>query len=468
MSPVPDRERKVSPSDSQSSAGGAIGAAAGGAARNALRGMGYGEAALTLSPTGMLGRAAIKLGTAIGRGIARTLQGAGDGAYIEAPEPLDLTIYQWLIDICVASGAMSAGEVGIWLHAADRSTLLTAITHQPGGATGVDTVFAPDEATTEDGDTIPSGVHLGTHRSSRAYMIDAGADQERTTLEPEAVEGLDGDSSIADYFEAHQERLIGDEFGAGATLTNVQRALHVARTLGNAELAEAIRRKLFRANQYAVIETLNSPDSDRYERTPNSTYCNIYAADFAVMMGAYVPRVWWNNSAIRRLEGGATAVTSAQYNTMVAAQEDVSNVIRPLYPSPGNAGTIREMNADSLAAWFEAYGAGFGWNSVEDMHAAQESANAGQLVIAVAANTAGSGHISVIPSESEEHVARYNDDSEMTSPLQSQAGGTNYKFTDTRTSDYNWWEGRTYHTDGFYVHSGSVSSSVATPEELGR
>ena len=33
MSPVPDRERKVSPSDSQSSAGGGIGAAAGGAAR---------------------------------------------------------------------------------------------------------------------------------------------------------------------------------------------------------------------------------------------------------------------------------------------------------------------------------------------------------------------------------------------------------------------------------------------------
>lgn len=120
--------------------------------------------------------------------------------------------------------------------------------------------------------------------------------------------------------------------------------------------------------QYLDVE--NSP---RYKPTEASTYCNVYACDYAGCWGAYIPRVWGN------LKPGQLAVYGKN---------------------------VYELNANELYAWFASKGSAFGWKEATNEEAALSAANDGKLCILVAKNNAKkmlngrqvarSGHITIV------------------------------------------------------------------------
>lgn len=159
---------------------------------------------------------------------------------------------------------------------------------------------------------------------------------------------------------------------------------------------------------HRIIDFLDVEKSARYRRKPNATYCNIYAHDFAYLMRAYLPRVFWYDRAIE------------QQN------------FKCVYGS-----TVGELNANALWEWFEKYGSTFGWEKLESTSQAQRKANAGECVIMVAANKnrKRSGHIVVVVPESD-RMRGVGSGGITIWPAQSQAGGTNHKYFATR-----WWVG---------------------------
>lgn len=156
-----------------------------------------------------------------------------------------------------------------------------------------------------------------------------------------------------------------------------------------------------------IIDFLKVEKSARY--TPNSkqTFCNVYAHDFARLMGAYIPRVWWTDKAIKDKD-----FDSVRYG---------QNVV--------------EMNANALYAWFQKEGASFGWEELPRATEAQNFANEGKCVIAVAANLVASksGHITAVIPESSEFKP-VGSKGIWIKIVQSQAGRTNQ---DRFVS--NWW-----------------------------
>jgi peptidoglycan hydrolase-like protein with peptidoglycan-binding domain len=159
---------------------------------------------------------------------------------------------------------------------------------------------------------------------------------------------------------------------------------------------------------HRIVEFLNVEKSLRYKRTPKSTFCNIYAFDFAYLMRAYFPRVWWFDRAIE------TANFECKYGT-----------------------TVGELNANSLWEWFPEFGDQFGWKELENVSMAQKHANAGECVIMVAANKdrKKSGHIVVVVPESDRMMG-VGSGGIYIYPAQSQAGATNKKYFSSK-----WWNG---------------------------
>lgn len=165
-----------------------------------------------------------------------------------------------------------------------------------------------------------------------------------------------------------------------------------------------------------IIKFLDVEKSQRYKRTPSSTFCNIYAHDYARACGAYVPRVFWMQSAI-------------DYKTF-----------QPTYGK-----TVSEMTANALYVWFPKYGPQFGWREVDKVEA-QKLANEGKCVIMVAANKnkSRSGHIVAVVPETETHKAS-RAAGQMIAPLMSQAGATNKAYFSSK-----WWDG--HDPVKIYVH----------------
>lgn len=155
-----------------------------------------------------------------------------------------------------------------------------------------------------------------------------------------------------------------------------------------------------------IIEFLNVEKSARYLPGRGLTYCNIYAHDFARLMGAYIPRVWWTEKAI-------------------ADKQEIATY----------GGSVLEMNANSLYAWFSKYGHHFGWREVHSMTEAQLAANDGKCVTAVAANVVSSksGHIVMIVPETND-IKSVGAKGITVRPVQSQAGARNQKRFNS-----NWW-----------------------------
>lgn len=180
-----------------------------------------------------------------------------------------------------------------------------------------------------------------------------------------------------------------------------------------------------------LIEWFNVEKSARYAATKESTFCNIYAHDLAGAMGAFLPRVWWNQANIKNAEAG----------------EDLPVV----YPRNGVAGTIVEMNANSIYEWFGKWSNRFGWREVKSKTESQNLANAGKCVIMVGANvnSRASGHITVVAPEHGNFKAAgstgIGNVRTVIVPLQSQAGRTNWKYR-----AYDWQKG--HERIRYYVH----------------
>jgi len=166
-----------------------------------------------------------------------------------------------------------------------------------------------------------------------------------------------------------------------------------------------------------IIDWLDVEKSARYIRDARSTFCNIYAYDYAYLMGAYVPRVWWAKVALENLD----------------------------FSSPRYGSTILEMNANALYEWFPKYGGGFGWKEVNTTDA-QIAANQGHCVIMVAANKnrAKSGHIVAVVPETDK-VKCMQANGIIIYPVQSQAGAVNKKYFCSK-----WWDG--HEKPRIYVH----------------
>lgn len=172
-----------------------------------------------------------------------------------------------------------------------------------------------------------------------------------------------------------------------------------------------------------IIRYLDVEKSARYAPDTRSTYCNIYAYDYAYLGGAYIPRVWWTSKAIVDLRAGKSV--AAQYGA-----------------------TVSELNANSLYNWLEDYGAEFGWKRVFDAHEIQEAANGGGIgiICAIRKNLNEPGHICAVVPETATYTA-VRTAGKVGVPLQSQAGRTNKKYF-----SQNWWTSANFRQSGFWIH----------------
>lgn len=177
------------------------------------------------------------------------------------------------------------------------------------------------------------------------------------------------------------------------------------------------------ASVWRILDWLDVENKQRYKPGAGKTYCNIYAYDYACLMGADLPRVWWADTA----KGDDQPVT---YGV-----------------------TVRELSANDMYDWFRTFGQRCGWKEVESNTAAQALANAGHCVIMVAANKhrERSGHIvAVVPEIPGKRLAvRANGlhESTILYPLMSQAGGRNLKYFSSP-----WWSG--HEMPRTYVYTG--------------
>lgn len=176
-----------------------------------------------------------------------------------------------------------------------------------------------------------------------------------------------------------------------------------------------------------IVAWLDAPNSPRYQPALGATYCNVYAADFCYLASAYLPRVWWTNSALIQIAQGAA--------------------VPVLY-----ADTVREMRADDLFAWLCDMGPRFGWTRVFDATALQNAANAGGIGLICADRKAAgrAGHISVVVPEVDGHQAVRDADGHVVQPLQSQAGARNYRYGSAGPS---WWMSDDFIDRGFFIHA---------------
>lgn len=165
----------------------------------------------------------------------------------------------------------------------------------------------------------------------------------------------------------------------------------------------------------------------RYQPRSGLTFCNIYAHDYCMLAGVYLPRMWWTSPALIKLSQ--------------------NKPVEPLYGD-----TIVEMRANDLFRWLRDFGQTFGWRQVSSTDELQLHANRGGVCLIVARRTEDgrSGHIVSVVPETATQSAKRNSAGEVTSPLQSQAGATNFSYG---TSTANWWKAAKFAESAFWVHA---------------
>lgn len=171
---------------------------------------------------------------------------------------------------------------------------------------------------------------------------------------------------------------------------------------------------------------VDDPRHERYQGGANRTFCNIYAHDYCHLAGVYLPRVWWTGSALEQL----------------AAGKDV----QPVYGR-----TVDEQRANDLSRWLRDFGSRFGWRQTGTLTKLQNEVNQGAIGTIVARRLIDgkSGHIVMVVPETEQQRARRNAAGEVTSPLQSQAGVSNYCYGCGRP---DWWRSEQFAEFGFWLH----------------
>ena len=177
-----------------------------------------------------------------------------------------------------------------------------------------------------------------------------------------------------------------------------------------------------------LLDWFDVTHSLRY--TPDGpTYCNIYAYDYCYLTGVYLPRVWWTEKALLRLDAGETV---------------------PVVYSVTQPGTVTEKTANNLHDWFKDWGTHFGWRRTLDLEELQAEANQGKVCITVAKVKAphhhGHGHIVAVVPENENHRATRSNN-KVIATVQSQAGATNAKYKVD-----HWWNDGSYVEFGHWIH----------------
>jgi hypothetical protein len=153
-----------------------------------------------------------------------------------------------------------------------------------------------------------------------------------------------------------------------------------------------------------IIRWLGVEKGGRWTPKPGTTYCNVYATDFAHACGVYLPRVWWTSSAEATLSSGGSV--AASYVT-----------------------TAQELSANALFRWLAGpHSAEFGWRRTASLTDAQAAANGGQPAVICCRKKVESspGHIAVVAPESHVLGAKRDPASgEVILPVLSQAGARN-------------------------------------------
>lgn len=154
---------------------------------------------------------------------------------------------------------------------------------------------------------------------------------------------------------------------------------------------------------HEIIKWLGVEKGNRWRPIPGSTYCNVYATDFAHACGVYLPRVWWNYDSELKLISGMT--------------------VAPMYNK-----TVIELSANGLFRWLSGvHSAHFGWRRVFSFTEAQSAADIGMPVVICARKKSESspGHIAIIAPESNAVKPVRDSKNEVVLPVLSQAGAKN-------------------------------------------
>lgn len=228
----------------------------------------------------------------------------------------------------------------------------------------------------------------------------AGFDTEETTMTPPPVHMLK--QSPVTRGEAGDRAFALNE-------PNMPRVLAASPEGRNAEL-------------HAIVDFLDVERSPRYQPTPKSTWCNIYAYDVCYLAGVYLPHVFWTQEAIADLAKGADV--PIRYGV-----------------------TVSELSANGLYAWLDRWAPAYGWTRHTDPGEAQRRVNAGGVGVVCAEARGGIGHIAVIVAESTRQVAYRDARGRVVAPVQSQAGRTNRRLF----SKAPWWAAPYYSRWGFWT-----------------
>ncbi len=178
----------------------------------------------------------------------------------------------------------------------------------------------------------------------------------------------------------------------------------------------------------AIVDYLDvaNPAHLRYQPRGGTTYCNIYATDFAYLCGVYLPRVWWTDRALLRLRAGERV--AVEYGR-----------------------TVRELNANALYDWLEDFGPAFGWKREIEPTALQAAANAGEVCVIVArrVDLNRPGHITAVVPETSDAKPVRNAQDEVVRPLESQAGTRNVLRAPAANA---WWQNSRFQAFAFWHH----------------
>jgi hypothetical protein len=187
---------------------------------------------------------------------------------------------------------------------------------------------------------------------------------------------------------------------------------------------EALREDLRRIVDWLAVDKTSHL---RYLPREGLTFCNIYAHDFCTLAGVYLPRVWWTQDAIEALARGASV-------------------------QPRLGATITEQRANDLYRWLAAFGPRFGWRRAGSLDELQAEANLGAVALVIARRKVDgkSGHVTMVVPESEDFRARRDASGRVVTPLQSQAGASNFRFG---TGSPNWWNGELFAESAFWIHA---------------
>lgn len=177
---------------------------------------------------------------------------------------------------------------------------------------------------------------------------------------------------------------------------------------------------------HTIIKWLGVERGKRWTPKPSTTYCNVYATDFAYACGVYLPRVWWNSSSELELAAGRS--------------------ITPIYGK-----TVVELSANALFKWLAGpHSSTFGWQRTDSLTTAQSAANGGLPVVICSRKKvdASPGHIAVVAPESQQLVASRATDGSVMIPVTSQAGARNFELQVAPP----WWNSSDMAEWGAWIH----------------